>query len=323
MLRGRVTEGKERRLQTSSHPFFRSSIPITRNRYSHQDITNIMMADFQRRVQRYGWDHAAGYYNPAWQQPLKPAQDRLLECAALEPGERVLDVACGTGLVTSPAAEAVAPGGEVVATDLSDGMIERARQIANERGIHNVTFERMDAEALELPDGTPGTGPAAGFDVALCALGLMYVPDPEQALCEMHRVLAPGGRAAATVWGARNHCGWADVFSIVNRRVQSDVCPLFFRLGTGNALEATFREAGFASVASDRFRVALPFDSEEDACEAVFEGGPVALAWRRFDEEKRAEARTEYLDAIAPHRNGNSYAIPGEFVVTRGVKPYP
>lgn len=62
----------------------------------------------QRRIQRYGWDNAAGYYAPFWQEQLKPAQDRLLEMAALQPGEHVLEVACGSGLVTFPAAEAVA-----------------------------------------------------------------------------------------------------------------------------------------------------------------------------------------------------------------------
>jgi SAM-dependent methyltransferase len=271
-----------------------------------------MKDDVQRRVQRYGWDRAAGDYESGWQQPLEPAQDELLERAALHPGQRVLDVACGTGLVTLPVADAVAPGGEVVATDLSAGMIERARAIAEERGIRNVTFERMDAEALDLPDGT--------FDVALCSLGLMYVPDPERALREMHRVLAPGGRAVASVWGARRKCGWAEVFPIVDRRVQSDVCPLFFRLGTGRALDAAFRAAGFTSTTSDRFRVVLPFDSEAAACEAVFEGGPVALAWRTFDDEQRAAARAEYLDAIAAYRTGRGYALPGEFVVTRGSK---
>lgn len=278
-----------------------------------------MKADLQRRVQRYGWDDAASYYEPCWQRPLKPAQDELLERAALKPGEHVLDVACGTGLVTFPAAEAVAPGGEVVAIDLSEGMIERARQIAEERDARNVSFERMDAEALTLPDGASTSG--AGFDVALCSLGLMYVPDPEQALREMRRVLVPGGRAVTAVWGARKNCGWAEVFTIVDRRVQSDVCPLFFRLGTGNVLEATFRAAGFTSITSDRFRIVLPFDSAKDACSAVFEGGPVALAWRTFDEEKRAGARAEYLDSIAPYRNGDGYAIPGEFVITSGVKP--
>lgn len=271
-----------------------------------------MKDDLQRGIQRYGWDRAVDYYDASWQRPLKPAQDRLLQGAELQPGAYVLDVTCGTGLVSFPAADAVAPGGRVVATDLSEEMVERGRQIAEERGLYNVTFERMDAETLDLSTGA--------FDVALCSLGLMYVPEPGQALREMHRVLTVGGRAVVLVWGARKKCGWAEVFPIVDRRVNSEVCPLFFRLGTGNALESAFRAAGFEDVTSDRFVVTLPFESEAKACEAIFWGGPVALAWRNFDEEKRAEARAEYLDSIAPYRNGKGYAIPGAFVITRGVK---
>lgn len=272
-----------------------------------------MNPDFQRRIQRYGWDRAAEYYEPAWQKQLKPAQDKLFDMAALQPGERVLDVACGTGLVTLPAAEAVAPDGTVGATDLSEGMLDLAREAASERGVDNVSFEHMDAEALELPD--------EAFDVALCSLGLMYVPDPQKALQEMHRVLASGGRAVAAVWGRRDRCGWAEVFPIMDRRVKSDVCPLFFQLGTGDALASAFRIAGFEDVASERFSVVLPFASEEEACEAAFWGGAVALAWRKFDEEKREGARAEYLESIEPYRNGEGYALPGEFVVVRGYRP--
>jgi len=271
-----------------------------------------MNVDLQRRVQRYGWDRAAGHYDASWDRPLEPAQHILLDRASLCPGERVVDVACGTGLVTLSAADAVAPGGEVVATDLSSGMIERARTRANDRGIRNVEFERRDAAALGQPDGS--------FDAGLCSLGLMYVPDPKRALAEMHRVLAPGGRAVASVWGARQNCGWAAVFPIVDRRVESDVCPLFFRLGTDTALESAFRDSGFPRVATHRVRTRLPFASAEKACEAVFEGGPVAMAWRTFDEETRQNARAEYLDAIAPYRTGNGYAIPGEFVIAWGWK---
>jgi len=272
-----------------------------------------MKNQLQRRVQRYGWDHAAEFYQRCWKRPLQPAQETLLDAAELSPGQRVLDVACGSGMVTFPAATAVDPGGRVVGTDLSGGMIAQARMHADEREIRNVSFKRMDAEALSLPREC--------VDVALCALGLMYVPDPVQALREMHRVLVPGGHAVAAVWGARKNCGWADVFPIVDRRVESDVCPLFFQLGTGNALQSAFRSAGFRAVTATRFRTGLPFSSREEACGAVFEGGPVALAWRSFDDDTRSAARADYLDAIAEYRTQDGYVIPGEFVVVGGETP--
>lgn len=183
-----------------------------------------MESKLQRRIQRYGWDKAVGYYEQHWKRQLEPAQTRLLAMAALQLGERVLDVACGTGLVTFPAANQVGPTGAVVATDISDRMVQSTRERAAQQGLHHITCSRMDAEALLLPDGI--------FDVALCGLGLMYVPNAEHALQEMYRTLKPGGRAVAAVWGERRRCGWAEIFPIVDARVESEVCPLFFQLGT-------------------------------------------------------------------------------------------
>ena len=131
----------------------------------------------QRRVQRYGWDLAAADYEPLWQSQLAGAHAELMACASLAPGERVLDVACGTGLVAFGAAQAVGPAGRVVGVDLSDRMVDAARRRAQSRRLSNVDFARMDGESLALPD--------AGFDVALCALGLMFMPDPERGLREM------------------------------------------------------------------------------------------------------------------------------------------
>jgi SAM-dependent methyltransferase len=191
-------------------------------------------------------------------------------------------------------------------------MLEIARQIAADRGTPSITFNRMDAEALELPESS--------FNVALCALGLMYMPDPLQALHEMHRVLMKHGRAAALVWGARRHCGWAEIFPITDRRVKSDVCPLFFQLGTHDALQQTFLKAGFANVMVERFHLSLHFHSAEDACAAAFAGGPVALAYHRFDDRVREEVHTEYLNTIEAFRNRKGYDIPGEFVIAIGDK---
>lgn len=266
----------------------------------------------QRRVQRYGWDKAAEYYEDSWKEQLKPAQDKLMEMVDLQPGEDVIETACGTGLVTFRAARAVEPGGEVLATDLSDAMIELAESRAAEQGIENVIFRRMDAEQLEVEDDN--------FDAALNGLGLMYLPDPGQSLREMNRVLKSEGRAVVAIWGERKKCGWADIFPIVDKRVASDVCPLFFQQGTGNTLEHSFREAGFKDIEVERFSVTLRYSDPEIAIMAAFAGGPVALAYRKFDEQTRQEAHEEYLESIASYKNGAGYEIPGEFVVAKGVK---
>jgi ubiquinone/menaquinone biosynthesis C-methylase UbiE len=266
----------------------------------------------QRRVQRYGWDKAAALYEGFWARQLAPAQARLLEMAALTPGERVLDLAAGTGLVTFPAAEAVGATGRVVATDISDAMVQRLTTEAAARGLAQITAERTDAESLRWDPTT--------FDVVLCALGLMYVVNPAACLAESFRVLTPGGRMVAAVWGARRNCGWAEIFPIVDRRVQSEVCPMFFQLGTGSVLAQAMVSAGFVNVAEERLNTTLEYDSADAAVGAAFAGGPVALAYSKFDDATRESAHAEYLASIEPHRDGDRYRVPGEFVVVRGDK---
>jgi len=265
----------------------------------------------QRRIQRYGWDKAAPFYEQYWQAQLAPSRRRLLEMARLRSGERVLDLACGTGLITFPAADAVGAAGSVVATDIADAMVAHVSSEAATRGLPQVTAARMDAERLEYADGS--------FDVALCALGLMYVPDPRRALIEMRRVLRPGGRAVVSVWGAHNRCGWAGIFPIVESRVESEVCPMFFQLGTGDVLLGTMTAAGFEPVQTDRISTTLEYESAEDACGAAFAGGPVALAYSRFDDSTRQDAHAEYLSSIERYRHGHRYAIAGEFVIALGI----
>lgn len=263
----------------------------------------------QRRVQRYGWDRAAEFYEASWSEQLRPAQEVLLARSDARPGERALDVACGTGLVTLALARAVGPTGHVVGTDISEGMIDLATAVARRDGVP-VEFHRMDAEQLDFP--------SAHFDVAVSALGLMYVPHPARAIAEMHRVLGPGGRMVAAVWGARRACGWAEIFPIVERRIASEACPLFFSLGTGDTLANLFVAAGLRDVEQVRLSTHLAYASEDEAIGAAFRGGPVALAYSRFDDQVREDAHREYLDSIAPYRRDGGFAVPGEFVIVAG-----
>jgi len=233
-----------------------------------------------------------------------------MKMAALKPGERVLDIACGTGLVSFRAAHEVGSNGEVIGTDISEAMVESCRRATGERGVANTRFERMEAEKLSLPD--------ASFDAVLCALGLMYVTDFAGSIREMFRVTKPGGRAVSAVWGKRDRCGWAEIFSIVEKCVESDVCPMFFQLGTGEMQAALFESAGFADIQSERITTVLEYESGEEACVAAFAGGPVAMAYSRFDDATRASAHADYLESIAAFKRGTGYAVPGEFVVTWG-----
>jgi ubiquinone/menaquinone biosynthesis C-methylase UbiE len=273
----------------------------------------MMKARMQRRVQRYGWDLAATDYEPLWQAQLAEAQAALLAWASPAPGEQVLDVACGTGLVSFEAARAVSASGHVLGIDLSDRMVSVAERRARETKLSNCSFSRMDAETLALPD--------ARFDVVLCALGLMYMPNPERALREMRRVLRPGGRVSLAVWGERSKCGWSAIFSIVDDEVTSEVCPLFFGLGAQDALASLCAAAKFADVRQRRITTTLTFANANEACDAVFVGGPVALAWSRFKDEVRARVRARYLDAIESWRHGLGYQIPGEYVIAAAVAP--
>jgi ubiquinone/menaquinone biosynthesis C-methylase UbiE len=272
-----------------------------------------MDAKLQRRIQRYGWDLAATGYDSLWQAQLAEAQAAMLEFASPAVGERVLDIACGTGLVTFAAASAVGPKGHVLGTDLSQRMIDASEFRARDLGLLNCSFLRMDAETLSVPD--------ASVDVALCGLGLMYVPDPEKSLREMRRVLRPGGRVAVAVWGERRNCGWSAVFAIVDAEVKSEVCPLFFRLGQQDTLTRSCTDAGFENVKHRRITTTLVYADANEACDAVFVAGPVALAWSRFNNEVRARARACYLESIDAWRLGDGYRIPGEFVIAAGVAP--
>ena len=266
----------------------------------------------QRRVQRYGWDKAAAYYENSWQQQLKPAHDLLFDCANIQQGQKIIDIACGTGLISFRAAAATGNNGFVLGTDISEKMVELADKTSKENNIGNIRFERMDAEELKVNDEE--------FDVAICALGLMYAPSPVNALKEMYRVLKKGGICIVAVWGKRDNCGWADIFEIVDKRVSSEVCPMFFNLGNDNVLEKNFELAGFSSGKIKRIQSSLDYSTNEAACAAAFEGGPVALAYFKFPENVQKEACEEYLASIEKYKTEKGYSVPGEFIIGVGIK---
>jgi ubiquinone/menaquinone biosynthesis C-methylase UbiE len=266
-----------------------------------------MEPKLQRRIQRYGWDRASAHYATFWGEQLRPAHEAAIRLADPQAGEHVVDVACGGGEITFDASERVGAAGHVLGLDISEKMVAVAQAEADSRRSDNTSFRVSDAESLDCED--------ASFDLALCSLGLMYVPEPVVAAAEMHRALRPSGRVAVAVWGERRNCKWAEIFPIIDRRVTSEVCPMFFFLGAPGAIEATLENAGFNNVKVTRLEVDLAYRDAAEAVGAAFLGGAVALPYGRFSDDVRREVEREYLESIDEFRDREGYRVPGEFVI--------
>ena len=200
-----------------------------------------------KNAQREQWnkDGAAWRrWNPTLDRWYGEATRQMLDLARIQPGQRILDIAAGAGEPTVSAAERVGPRGYVLATDISEGIVELALQVARERGLKQVETRAMDGERLDVPD--------ASFDAVLCRLGLMYMPHPVTALREWRRALRAGGRVAVVVFSTPERNSWGAVpASIIRRRAQLPPPvpgqPGPFSLGGPGVLEGIFNQAGFAN----------------------------------------------------------------------------
>ena len=179
------------------------------------------------------------YFVPAM---FLPWATILLRHAALQSGERVLDVACGTGIVARQAAPLAGPGGQVVAVDMNPAMLGVARALPAPSGA-TITWQEGNAMALPFPDGA--------FDVVLCQHGLQFVPDRAGAVREMRRVLAPGGRALVIVLQALpRHPVFEALMESVARNLSLPVSAVMtpFALCDADELRTLFTGAGFKKV---------------------------------------------------------------------------
>ena len=164
--------------------------------------------------------------------------DRVADAAQLSPGKRVLDVACGTGVLARAAAARVSPGGSVAGLDVNPGMLAVAERVAPE-----IAWRQGTAESLPYAD--------ASFDAVVSQFGLMFFTDRQAALREMVRVLAPGGHLAVAVWGTLDATpGYAALVALLQRLVgerAADALRSPFVLGDPQELSALFANAGIAS----------------------------------------------------------------------------
>lgn len=214
---------------------------------------------------------------------------RLLELADLRPGEHVLDVATGTGLVAVPAAQLVGAGGSVTGIDLSAGMSARARESAAELGLTNVFFEQGDADTLELQRGR--------FDTIFCCSALIYLADVPRAVKSWHRALKPGGRLAFTCF--------ADTAFLVPKLLRETAAAYGAQLPNPNApcgsrarCEQLVSEAGFRryDIVTEPVTYTWRLPNAEAAWPKTY--GPFDGALARLEAAALNELKPRYLEAV-------------------------
>lgn len=195
---------------------------------------------------------AAEFYEKSFVPAIFDEWARILVSAAdISPGQRVLDAACGTGIVARRANEHVGNDGDVVGLDLNPSMIEVARQIRPD-----LQWREGDVTNLPFDDES--------FDVVLCQAALMFVPEPVAALREMHRVLRPGGKLAVQVFG--ESAGYDVTADIVEQVAGEDEAAMFrmpFVLSDRSDFESLFAEAGIEPVTVETRQAAARFSSLE------------------------------------------------------------
>lgn len=284
------------------------------------------MNDFDANAHREssleGWEAAA----PGWRRRHEaitrfgaPVSEWMLDAVALQPGERVLELAAGLGETGMLAAEQVAPGGGVIVSDHAAAMLEGARARAQELGLDNVEFQVFGAEWIDLP--------LASVDVVLCRWGYMLLADPAAALAETRRVLRPGGRVALAVWDAIAHNPWASlpILELIERGLapvpapDSGWQPGPFALGDPERVRELLADAGFTEIDVQAVDLVQSYDTFEEVWETMLDINQVfhdAVLSR--PEPEIAEIRAGMAARFAPYTTPDgAIALPGRTLLAR------
>jgi ubiquinone/menaquinone biosynthesis C-methylase UbiE len=251
----------------------------------------------------------AGSAADVYEQHLVPAifgpwAPVVADAAGIRVGERVLDVACGTGVVAREAARRLGAGGSVVGVDNNPGMLAVARSVTI--GGPPVEWRQADAMALPFSD--------AAFEVVLCQLGLQYFPDRSAALREMRRVLVPGGRVVILVWQSIQHSpGFALLADALERYIGPRAATIMrapFSLGDGEEVRANMARAGFRDISMSATVGTVRFPSAADFVQYQVAGSPLSAPVAEANEPARHALTEEVRTAIAPYESDEGVAFP-------------
>lgn len=262
-------------------------------------------------------DHARVQATQRWERPSaemgKHVTSALVDYAAPQPGERVLDVACGSGAPSLQVARRVGNEGFVVATDLNGEPLKIAEQRARERGITNIRFEQADVHALSYGDGE--------FNLVTCRFGVMFFSDLQKALRQIRRVLKPGGRVAFATWGSFDQPYFQKTVQIVMRHTGAAIPPdaaSMFKFAATGTLSNALAEAGFANT-RDELRT-VPWVWTESVPELWAYLQAVTVPFRPVVEKVTAEIEQEILAELQKSWDGHQVNLTAEIILAGGMK---
>lgn len=260
-----------------------------------------------------GWDDAAkgwGRQADRTHGSALPISEWMIEHARPAPGEQVLELAAGPGDTGFMAARRIKPGGTLISSDAVAGMLEVARERAEEQGIDNVEFKQLQLEWIDLP--------TASTDVVLCRWALMLIVDPAAALRECRRVLKPGGRFALAVWDAPERNPWATVIQralveLGHVEAPPPAGPGMFALADPAKLTELLEDAGFFDIEIEPVAIMRHYASVIDWLGETRDlSRQFAAVWGELSDEQRQRLRDHVAEAAAPYTDqSGALALPG------------
>ncbi len=272
-----------------------------------------------KRVTRDQWDASGAGYD-AWggtlQALIRPAAEHLMDAMGLRQGNLVLELACGSGTFTLLLAERIGAGGQLLATDLSPGMVALARGNVERAGWPHVEVREMDGETLDIGDRR--------FDAVVSSLGLMFFPDPLSSLRAQAAAASTGGHVGAVVISEPAANPFFSVpAQIISARAgiapPAPGMPGPFALGGPGRLASLFEEAGMSNVASQTVATTVTLDSVEEHLRFLKDAfGALHMLMAAMSEDEKAATWDAVAEALAVYQGPDGFVSPAELVVCVG-----
>ncbi len=262
-----------------------------------------------------GWSGIATSYETIFQKFTVQFAQKAAELMDIKSGERVIDVAAGTGAFSFIAAQL---GAQVLATDFAAGMIAGLDQRIARESVPNIRTAVMDGQTLTVPESS--------FDVSVSVLGLIFFPDINKGLSELHRVLVPGGRVGIVCWGTP---ATSEFKSMIKNAVSAAVPefsfpqnpPVWARLAGEESLSRHLSQAGFRDVQITTVTGKLEIDNPESFWHDFVKPGPAqAELWSNFSPEQLERIGQALIEALYERRRSGYTGLVSEACIGTGIK---